>query len=50
VSLPVTTLNVLGILIAVLGLLVAGNIVVTAVGLGAIAFAGILQLAADRRT
>jgi hypothetical protein len=49
VSLPVTTLTFLGILIAVLGLLVAGNIAVTAVGLVAIAFAGVLQLAADRR-
>jgi hypothetical protein len=49
VQLPVTTLTVLGAIVAVLGLFAAGSIVVTAVGLAAIAFAGILAVAGSRR-
>jgi hypothetical protein len=48
-ALPVTSLTILGILIALLGLFVAGNIALTAVGLAAIAVAGVLQLADARR-
>lgn len=48
-SLPVLSLTILGILIAVLGLFAAGNIGVVIVGLAAIAFAGVLQVAESRR-
>ena len=48
-SLPVLALVVLGILVAVLGLFAAGDIAVTAVGLGALAVAGVLDVL-DRRT
>ena len=48
-SLPVAALTVLGILIVVLGLFAAGSIVVAAVGLAAIAIAGVLQVAGSRR-
>lgn len=44
-SLPVLMLVVLGAVIAVLGLFAAGDIVVSAVGLVAIAFAGVLEVA-----
>lgn len=49
-SLPVTALTVLGILIVALGLFAAGSLEVTALGLGAIVVAGILQVAATRRS
>jgi hypothetical protein len=42
-------LTVLGLLIAVLGLFAAGDIRVVIVGLVAIAFAGVLQVAGGRR-
>lgn len=47
-SLPVTTLVSLGTLVTVLGLFVAGEIVVTALGLGAIAVAGVLDILGRR--
>lgn len=49
VQLPVTTLTVLGAIVAMLGLFAAGSIVVTAVGLVAIAVAGLLAVAGSRR-
>ena len=49
-SFPVTALTVLGILIVVLGLFAAGSVELIVVGLGAIAVAGILQVAGMRRT
>jgi hypothetical protein len=49
-SLPVTALTGLGILIVVLGLFVAGSIELILVGLGAIAVAGVLQVAGTRRS
>lgn len=47
-SVPVTTLVILGAVIAVLGLFAAGNIAVTVVGLVAVFAAGVLQVAAAR--
>ena len=47
-SAPVATLVILGAVIAVVGLFVAGNIVVTAVGLVAVFAAGLLQVAEVR--
>ena len=47
-SLPVLMLVVLGTVIVVLGLFAAGNIVVSAVGLVAIAFAGVLEVVGRR--
>ncbi len=49
VELPVTVLTVLGILISVLGLFAAGNLVMVAVGLIAVAFAGVLAVLGARR-
>ena len=49
-SLPVAALTVLGILIAVLGLFAAGSVELVLVGLGAIAVAGVLQVAGARRS
>lgn len=49
-SFPVAALTVLGIIVAFLGLFAAGNIYVTALGLGAIAFAGVLEVARTRRS
>lgn len=43
-SFPVAALAVLGILIALLGLFAAGDIVVTVVGLVAVALAGLLEV------
>ena len=43
-SLPVLMLTLLGTVIAVLGLFVAGNIVMTGIGLGAIFGAGVIGL------
>jgi hypothetical protein len=51
-SLPVMVLTVLGALIAVLGLFAAGEILVVAVGLGAVAVAaiiGAIERGLDRR-
>lgn len=45
---PVTVLVILGVLIAVLGLFVAGNIVMVALGLVAVLAAGLLGVAAGR--
>jgi hypothetical protein len=50
VQLPVATLTVLGAIVAVLGLFAAGEIAVVALGLGAIAFAGLLAVLDTRRT
>jgi hypothetical protein len=47
-SLPVAVLVVLGSLITVLGLFAAGSIVVAAVGLVAIALAGVLDVLGRR--
>jgi hypothetical protein len=47
-SLAVTALVFLGSLIAVLGLFAAGDIVVSAVGLVAIAFGGVLEVLGRR--
>ncbi|MEX1169192.1 MAG: hypothetical protein WEE50_03510 [Chloroflexota bacterium] len=45
---PVASLTVLGILLAVLGLFVAGNIVIVVIGLLSIFGAGLLQAVARR--
>ena len=47
-SLPVAALTVLGAIIAVLGLLAAGSIELIAMGLLAIAGAGVLEVALRR--
>ncbi len=47
-SAPVATLVILGAVIAVLGLFVAGNVVLTVVGLLAVFAAGLLQVAEVR--
>ena len=49
-SAPVMALTILGVLVTLLGLFAAGQIVVVIVGLVAIAFAGILQVAGTRRS
>ena len=46
---PVASLTVLGILLAVIGLFVAGNMVIVVVGLVAIFGAGLLQAIGRRR-
>ena len=48
-SAPVAALTILGILLAVLGLFVAGNIQLVVIGLVAIFGAGLLQVASARR-
>lgn len=51
-SIPVLALTSLGVLISVLGLFAAGNMVIVAIGLGAIFGAGVigaLERLADRR-
>jgi len=45
---PVAALTILGILLAVLGLLVAGNMVIVVIGLLAIFGAGLLQVLGRR--
>lgn len=45
---PVAALTVIGILLAVLGLFVAGNIVIVVIGLLSIFGGGLLQVAARR--
>jgi hypothetical protein len=47
-SAPVATLVILGAVISVLGLLAAGNLVVTVVGLVAVFAAGLLRVAEAR--
>lgn len=49
-SLPVAALTFLGILIAVLGLFVAGDIWVSVIGLAAIFAAGLLEVLDRRRS
>ncbi len=49
VQLPVSALTVLGIVIVALGLLVAGNVILVALGLGSVAVAGLLAVAGARR-
>ncbi len=46
---PVAALTIIGILLAVLGLFVAGSIVIVAIGLLSIFGAGVLQVAGRRR-
>jgi hypothetical protein len=48
-STPVTILAILGAVIAVLGLFIAGNIVMVSVGLVAVFGAGLLDVIAIRR-
>jgi hypothetical protein len=48
-TLPVGALTILGIVLAVLGLFVAGNIQVVVIGLVAVFGAGLLQVAGSRR-
>jgi nucleoside recognition membrane protein YjiH len=48
-QLPVLTLTVLGAVVAVLGLFAAGELAVVALGLGAVAFAGLLAVLGTRR-
>ena len=50
ISLPVAALSILGILITVLGLFAAGDIAVVALGLLALFGAGLLDVAARRRS
>ncbi|HEU4671287.1 MAG TPA: hypothetical protein VFS32_00130 [Candidatus Limnocylindrales bacterium] len=47
---PIAALTVLGILIAVLGLFVGGSVELVIVGLVALAVAGVLDIAARRRS
>lgn len=47
-TVPVAALTFLGVLLAVLGLFVAGNIVIVVIGLLAIFGAGLLQVAGKR--
>jgi hypothetical protein len=49
-SLPVGSLTILGILLAVLGLFVAANITLVVIGLLAIFGAGVLQVLGSRRS
>lgn len=49
-SFPITALTVLGILIALLGLFVGGSPELIVIGLVAVAVAGVLSVAAGRRT
>lgn len=49
-SLAAMTLLVLGAIITVLGLLAAGSLLYTALGLASIAVAGLLELAGRRQT
>jgi hypothetical protein len=48
-SVPVIALTFLGFLIALLGLFAAGNVILIAVGLAAIGFAGLLQVLGTRK-
>lgn len=48
-QLPIAALTILGVLVTLLGLFAAGEVAVVAVGLGAIAVAGVLAVAAERR-
>ncbi len=50
VSLATVTLLGLGVVVTVLGLVVAGSLLFTALGLASIAVAGILELAGQKRT
>lgn len=45
---PVAALTILGILLAVLGLLVAGNVALVVIGLVSVFGAGLLQVAGGR--
>lgn len=47
-SVPVVSLTVLGILVSVLGLFVAGNVGLLAIGLVAIVAAGLLEVIGGR--
>jgi hypothetical protein len=49
-SAPVAALTILGIILAVLGLFVAGNLVIVVVGLVSIFGAGLLQVLGGRRS
>ncbi len=50
INLPAVALTVLGVLIVVLGLFVAGNILIVIVGLVALFGAGLLEVLTKRRT
>jgi hypothetical protein len=47
-SIPVASLTMLGILVSVLGLFVAGNVALLAIGLAAIVIAGVLEVLGGR--
>ena len=47
---PIAALTILGVILAVLGLFVAGNLTIVVVGLLAIFGAGVLQVVASRRS
>lgn len=47
---PVAALTILGVILAVLGLLAAGNLVIIVLGLLSIFGAGVLQIAGSRRS
>jgi hypothetical protein len=49
-TVPVAALTTLGILLAVLGLFVAGNVVIVVIGLLSIFGAGLLQVAGRSRS
>lgn len=49
-SVPVIALTFLGVLLAVLGLFVAGNVTLVVIGLVAVFAAGLLQVLGSRRT
>jgi hypothetical protein len=49
VQVPVLALTLLGAVVAVLGLFAAGEVAVVALGLGSIAFAGLLAVLGSRR-
>lgn len=47
-SVPVASLTMLGILVSVLGLFVAGNVALLGIGLAAIVAAGVLEVVGGR--
>ena len=47
-SVPVASLTMLGILVSVLGLFVAGNVALLGIGLAAIVVAGVLEVVGGR--
>ncbi len=47
-SVPIASLTMLGILVSVLGLFVAGNVALLGIGLAAIGVAGVLEVIGGR--